>query len=59
MVMFHHEISYRTAQLRGDIQTRLLEELTVNAATLQDIDYERASREINRGLSPIGGDVPA
>jgi kynurenine 3-monooxygenase len=54
MVMFHHEISYRTAQLRGDIQTRLLAELTVNAATLQDIDYERASREIDRELSPIG-----
>ncbi len=54
MVMFHHEISYRTAQLRGDIQTRLLAELTANAATLQDIDYERASREINRSLSPIG-----
>jgi len=54
MVMFHHEISYRTAQLRGAIQTRLLGELTANAATLQDIDYERASREINRELSPIG-----
>jgi kynurenine 3-monooxygenase len=59
MVMFHHEISYRTAQLRGDIQTRLLAELTANAATLQDIDYERASREINRELSPIGDDDPA
>jgi kynurenine 3-monooxygenase len=54
MVMFHHEISYRTAQLRGEIQARLLAELTANAATLQDIDYERASREINRSLSPIG-----
>jgi kynurenine 3-monooxygenase len=54
MVMFHHEISYRTAQLRGAIQTRLLADLTANAATLRDIDYERASREINRELSPIG-----
>jgi kynurenine 3-monooxygenase len=54
MVMFHHEISYRTAQLRGDIQTRLLAELTANAAALQDIDFEHASREINRSLSPIG-----
>jgi kynurenine 3-monooxygenase len=59
MVMFHHEISYRTAQLRGDIQTRLLAELTAHAATLADIDYERASREINRELSPIGADAPA
>jgi kynurenine 3-monooxygenase len=54
MVMFHHEISYRTAQLRGEIQTRLLAELTANAATLQDVDFEHASREINRSLSPIG-----
>jgi kynurenine 3-monooxygenase len=54
MVMFHHEISYRTAQLRGAIQTRLLTELTATAATLEDIDYGRAAREINRELPPIG-----
>jgi kynurenine 3-monooxygenase len=59
MVMFHHEISYRTAQLRGDIQTRLLAQLTANSATLEDIDYERASREINRQLPPIGNAAPA
>jgi kynurenine 3-monooxygenase len=59
MVMFHHEISYRTAQLRGAIQTRLLEDLSANAATLQEVDYELASREINRELPPIGDDVPA
>jgi len=58
MVMFHHEISYRTAQLRGDIQTRLLAQLTADAATLQDIDYERASQEITRDLPPVGS-VPA
>ncbi len=54
MVMFHHEIPYRTAQLRGAIQTRLLTGLTANAATLEDIDYARASREIKRELTPIG-----
>ena len=59
MVMFHHEISYRTAQQRGDIQARLLTELTAKAAALQDVDFERASREINRELPPIGDDVPA
>ena len=53
MVMFHHEISYRTAQLRGAIQQRLLAELTANAATLEDVDYERAAGAIDRELSPI------
>ncbi|HLZ97243.1 MAG TPA: NAD(P)/FAD-dependent oxidoreductase [Steroidobacteraceae bacterium] len=59
MVMFHHEISYRSARLRGDIQNRLLAELTAHAATLEDIDFGRASREISRELPPIGDDVPA
>jgi len=53
MVMFHHEISYQTAQRRGEIQTRLLSDLTAGAATLRDIDFERASRAINRELPPI------
>jgi kynurenine 3-monooxygenase len=60
MVMFHHEISYLTAQQRGLVQARLLSELTADAETLQDIDYKRATLEINRELSPISGDgVPA
>ena len=42
MVMFHHEISYQTAQLRGAVQTQLLADLTANAATLADIDFDRA-----------------
>ena len=53
MVMFHHEIPYRTAYERGVIQSRLLAALTARAATLADIDYERAAREIERELSPI------
>src|SRR3984893_1852194 len=53
MVMFHHEISYLTAQQRGAIQNRLLAELTADAASLADIDYERATRDINRELSPL------
>jgi kynurenine 3-monooxygenase len=58
MVMFHHEISYWTAQRRGMVQARLLDELTADATTLADIDYERADREINRELSPIQDPVP-
>ncbi len=53
MVMFHHEISYRTALERGSVQTRLLEELTAGAAALEDIDYGLAEREIESRLAPI------
>ncbi len=53
MVMFHHEIPYRTALERGAIQTRLLAELTENAATLADVDYPRAAREIESRLAPL------
>jgi kynurenine 3-monooxygenase len=53
MVMFHHEISYRTAEQRGLVQTRILSDLTLGATTLADIDYPRAEREISRYLAPI------
>jgi kynurenine 3-monooxygenase len=53
MVMFHHEIPYAIAQRRGFIQTRLLEDLTATAATMADVDFERAGREIESHLAPI------
>jgi kynurenine 3-monooxygenase len=53
MVMFHHEIPYHVAQSRGLIQTRLLAALTESAATLDDVDYAHAAREISRTLPPI------
>jgi kynurenine 3-monooxygenase len=53
MVMFHHEIPYRTAAERGAIQSRLLEELTAHAASLADIDYARAGRAIEAVLAPV------
>lgn len=53
MVMFHHEIPYRTAAERGAVQARILEELTAGAATLAEIDYERAAREIESRLAPF------
>ena len=53
MVMFHHEISYLTAQQRGRVQTQLLSDLTAGAAALTDVDYDRADREINLKLPPI------
>ncbi len=53
MVMFHHEIPYRIAQERGSVQARLLAELTSDAATLADVDYARAAREIESRLAPL------
>jgi hypothetical protein len=54
MVMFHHEISYQTAQRRGIVQAQLLSDLTSSAATLADVDFERARREIEAQLAPLG-----
>ena len=54
MVMFHHEIPYRTALERGAIQARLLAELTAGAvARIEDVDFERAEREIRARLTPV------
>jgi kynurenine 3-monooxygenase len=53
MVMFHHEIPYRVAQLRGMTQAKILAELTAGAAALHDVDYERAEHEINAKLSIV------
>jgi kynurenine 3-monooxygenase len=54
MVMFHHEIPYHTALQRGAVQAQLLAELTGSASTLEDVDLERARREIHLRLPPFG-----
>ena len=53
MVMFHHEISYRTAQERGRVQAQILAELTREAASLADVDYARAERRVESALPPL------
>ncbi len=54
MVMFHHEIPYRTALQRGIVQTQLLTELTEGSvAGLADVDFDRAEREILQRLAPL------
>jgi kynurenine 3-monooxygenase len=53
MVMFHHEIPYRTALLRGDLQAGILDSLTHEAASLSDVDFARAAREIDLQLEPL------
>ena len=56
MVMFHHEISYRTAQERGRVQAQILTELTREAASLADVDYARAERLVEAAL-PVLADL--
>lgn len=54
MVMFHHEIPYRTALERGTVQAQLLGELTAGAISrLGDVDFARAEREVHARLAPI------
>ncbi len=56
MVMFHHEISYRTAQERGRVQAQLLAELTRGAESLADVDYARAAALVEAAL-PLLADL--
>jgi kynurenine 3-monooxygenase len=53
MVMFHHEIPYRIALERGEVQRRLIEELTRTASRLEEVDFSRAELEIERRLPPL------
>ena len=53
MVMFHHEISYRTALQRGAVQARLLADLTQNVDTLAAVDYARAARCVEAELPAL------
>ncbi len=51
MVMFHDDIPYAEAQRRGAIQLALLEELTKEAHTLDDIDLDAAERRVSDMLA--------
>jgi kynurenine 3-monooxygenase len=54
MVMFHHEIPYRVALERGAIQAQLLAGLTAGAVSrIDDVDFDRAAREIRAKLAPL------
>jgi kynurenine 3-monooxygenase len=55
MVMFHHEIPYHIALDRGAVQSRLLSDLTAGKVwRIEDVDFERAEREILAQLVPVG-----
>jgi kynurenine 3-monooxygenase len=53
MVMFHHEIPYRIALQRGEIQADILDTLTRSAASVPDVDFALAQREIGNRLAPL------
>ena len=58
MVMFHHEIPYRTALERGAVQAQLLAELTAGAvSSVADVDFARAEQEIRARLAPLSEPV--
>ncbi|MDX1508214.1 MAG: NAD(P)/FAD-dependent oxidoreductase, partial [Woeseiaceae bacterium] len=53
MVMFHAEIPYSVVQQRGEVQYRLLEEFTADAASLDEVDIDAAARAATERLPPV------
>jgi kynurenine 3-monooxygenase len=53
MVMFHAEIPYAEAQQRGAIQAELLDELTRQVDSLDQIDIDAAEQEAASRLTPL------
>jgi kynurenine 3-monooxygenase len=53
MVSFRHDIPYAEARDRGALQQGILNDLTMTATSLEQIDYARAALEIHRLLPPI------
>ena len=53
MVMFHADIPYRVAKDRGEIQLRLLEQLTNDAEDIDQIDLDAAVATILEKLVPV------
>ncbi|MEX2496332.1 MAG: NAD(P)/FAD-dependent oxidoreductase [Woeseia sp.] len=57
MVMFHDEIPYAVAKRRGALQEALLQELTLTAHSIEDIDLERAACLVRERLPPLDSDL--
>jgi len=53
MIMFHDEIPYAVAKERGAIQQRLLEDLTEDADSMEDIDLDAAVAFVESQLPPL------
>ena len=60
MVMFHHEISYRTAAQRGAVQEQLLADLTSRATALRtSISCAPSARSNTPARADLSGLAPA
>ncbi len=53
MIMFHDEIPYAVAQERGNLQQKILEELTQGIDCIDEIDIEVAVEEVRNRLPPV------
>jgi kynurenine 3-monooxygenase len=53
MVMFHDDIPYSTAQDRGRIEHEILDALTLDAASMDQVDFAHAEQLILARLPPI------
>lgn len=56
MVMFHH-LPYAEARRRGDVQQQILDQLTVKATRLEDVDLALADALVLQSLNRITGDT--
>lgn len=54
MVMFHDEIPYAVARDRGDTQERLLDELTRDCRSLEEVDMAHAEARVRDSLPALG-----
>jgi kynurenine 3-monooxygenase len=57
MVMFHHEIPYRVAYERGQLQDVIIRELTEAASSLAEIPIARMEAVVARRLAPLPAPV--
>jgi kynurenine 3-monooxygenase len=53
MVMFHHEIPYRVAFERGQLQAAIIRELTEDVTTLAEISADRMAAAVAERLAPL------
>jgi kynurenine 3-monooxygenase len=53
MVMFHHEIPYAIAYERGQVQARMLAELTRDVHSIEQIDLQQAGEKIRAELTAL------
>ena len=53
MIMFHDEIPYAVARDRGNLQRELLEDLTADAGSMDDIDLDAAAALVESRLPPL------